>query len=121
MVVTLDTQRNRYAIANIDHASVFTWANQHVVGFGGQAFEVNARRFVRAVLGPHDRIHGQLDMVGVSAQDLDDPREFVVSEAKFSMEGIGHARHVSAAEPVGGAPVLHLHPGPRETRIYVQA
>ena len=62
VVVALDLEGNRPALANVNNSGVFTHANHqvllHLVGdFLTELTKVNLRRLVRAVLRPHHRIH----------------------------------------------------------------
>src|ERR1043165_659880 len=56
MIVRLDLEGCAPAIANVNDARVLARWNNHTVASGRQTLEVNARRFVRAMLGPH---HGE--------------------------------------------------------------
>ena len=63
MVVAFNFERDRPALADVDHAGVFTHANHEVLGhFRGDLLtelaEVDLGGFVGAVLRPHHRIHG---------------------------------------------------------------
>ena len=68
MVVALDAQGHGDAVAGVDHARVLARADQHPRRLGRQPAQVEARRLVRAVLRPHDREHGQLEVVRGPAQ-----------------------------------------------------
>src|SRR3712207_8247778 len=46
----------------------------------------------RAVLGPHDRVHGQLEVVGYAAEQAGDGLGFVVGQAQLAVEGRRHGR-----------------------------
>ena len=49
---------------------------------GRQPLQVDARRLVGAVLGPHHRVHGQLEVVGRPTEDAHDLAGLVVGEAR---------------------------------------
>ena len=60
MVVALHLEHDRLAVADIDDAGVLARALDHPGGLGRQALEMDARRFVRAVLVPHRRENPEL-------------------------------------------------------------
>ena len=68
--------------------------------------EVDAAALVGAVLGPHDRVHGQLEAVGRSSQDLVDPHGLVVCQAEGTMEWLTHDGH-RTSRPLPSGP---FHP-----------
>ena len=70
VVVALDAEGGGDAVADVDHPGALAGADQHVRCLGGQTPQVEARRLVRAVLGPHHRVHGQLEVVRRSAEEL---------------------------------------------------
>jgi hypothetical protein len=86
------------AIAHIDNAGIFARTNKHPRSFGGKTLEMNPRRLVRAVLGPHDRKHRQLEMVGVAVEDLADVFVFGVSQAEGTVNRVIHYVQASAPE-----------------------
>ena len=61
VVVRLDLEGDRQAVAHRDRAGVLARAHQQVRALGGQAAEQLLRVLVGAVLGPHQREHGQLE------------------------------------------------------------
>ncbi|CAB4324661.1 unannotated protein [freshwater metagenome] len=88
--MALDANRSGDAIANIDHAGVLARTDQNPGGFGGQTLEMHPGGLVGAVLGPHDGVHGQLEMVGLAAQQLGDRGVLVVGEAERDVDGLLH-------------------------------
>ncbi len=54
MIVRFDLEGAGPAVANVDDARIFSRALQHAAAVCGQPLEMHARRFVRAVLAPHD-------------------------------------------------------------------
>src|SRR5439155_1251652 len=46
---------------------------------------------VRAVLGPHRRVHRELGLVRRTSERLDDPRVLVIAETEPPVERFGHA------------------------------
>ena len=80
VVVALDANGCRDAVADIHDAGVLARADEHAFPGRRQALEVDARRLVGAVLGPHDRIHRQLEVVRLAAEDAADVVELGVGE-----------------------------------------
>jgi len=85
MVVALDAYSNGNAVADVDNTGILTWSDKHTRGFSRQSGEVTARRFVRAMLGPHHRIHSEFEMVRFTLQELTNAVVFGVSQAKRRM------------------------------------
>ena len=48
------------------------------------------RRLVRAVLGPHHRVHRQFELSGLAAQELDHGGELVVGESELPVQRFAH-------------------------------
>ena len=72
---------------------------------GRQPAEVHARRLVRAVLAPHDRVQGELEPVGRPAEHPGDLGELVVGQAERAVEGLVVALRAGHGPtlPVGGS------------------
>ena len=96
VVVALDAERDRQPVAHVDHAGVLPGPDHHVAALGGQAAQVDAARLVGAVLGPHDRIHGQFEVVRGTPEDAFDGRSLVVGQPQGAVDGLVGA-HVGAA------------------------
>ncbi|CDZ90877.1 hypothetical protein RHRU231_760036 [Rhodococcus ruber] len=93
MVVGLDLEGDRPAVADVDDAGVLTDAREHrgphLVGGGlPEVPQVHLGGLVGAVLGPHHRVHGQLGIRGTTAQDLPDAGVLVVLQSQLT-EGLG--------------------------------
>ena len=96
-------------VADVDDAGVLAdtgeHAGAHLVGGGlTEVAQVHLRRFVRAVLAPHHRVHRQLGVGWPAAQDLADPLIFVVFEAQLTkrLRLVGGGRGVlDAVDGVG--------------------
>src|SRR5262245_8789612 len=71
MVVRLDLERRREAAAYIDNAGVLAWALKNELALCRKPLEMHARRFVRAVLGPHNREDAELGVTGSAAEQFD--------------------------------------------------
>src|SRR5690606_2006566 len=90
------------AVADVDDAGVLAGTDEHPVARRRQPLQVEARRLVRAVLGPHDRVHRQLEVVGVAPEDPADVLRFLVGEAERAMERFGHACTLPAPTGTSG-------------------
>ncbi len=93
VVVRLDLEGHRPAVADVDHAGVLAdpgeHARLHLVGGGlTEVAQVHLRGLVGAVLAPHHRVHRQFGVGGPAAEDVANPLVLVVLEAEFA-EGLG--------------------------------
>ena len=73
MVVRLDLEDRRQAVADVDRAGVLARPLQHLRPFGRQRFQVHARALVAAVLGPHHREDPELGQVRLTTEKPHDP------------------------------------------------
>ena len=109
MVVALDADGCRDAVTDVHDPGVLARPDEHALTLGGQTLEVEARRLVRAVLGPHHRIHGQLEVVGLAPEDRANVVELGVGQSQGLVDrrvrGSGHGPRVPAAarapDPLG--------------------
>ena len=128
VVVRLDLERHRPAVADVHDARVLADADEQVLlhGVGGLVAElaqVVLARLVRAVLRPHDRVHGELGGRGAAAEDVADALVLVRLQAQLRERlllvggrggdvdgvGLGGARRCGGHRfprwrPVGSAP-----------------
>ena len=80
VVVALDLERDRPALADVDDAGVLAHADHEVACcISSETFWPNWRRYilrrlVGAVLAPHHRVHRELAAGGAAAEDLADAR-----------------------------------------------
>ena len=65
--------------------------DQHPLALGRQPLQVDPRRLVGAVLGPHDGEHGQLEVVGLPTEDPFDVGGLVVGQAERAVDRFSHA------------------------------
>ncbi len=86
MVVALDPEGGGDAVPHVDHTGVLARSHEDALALAREPSEVSARRLVRRVLGPHHRVHRQLEVVGRTAQDLLDVDGFVVGQAERPMQ-----------------------------------
>ena len=109
VVVRLDADGRRDAVAHVDHSGVLTGSHQHPGGFGGKPLEVNAAALVGAVLRPHDRVHGQFQAVGRPGEDPVYPLRLLVGQPEGPVEWLAHdghrSRHQSGTRPFLAAPI----------------
>jgi len=82
MVVRLDLERDREAVAQVDHAGVLARALKHPLTRRRQPLQEPRRVLVAAVLGPEEREDGQLEVVGRAPEKLADTVELTVREAE---------------------------------------
>jgi hypothetical protein len=78
VVVRLDLERDRDALAEVEDARVLTGPLEDTLSFRGQALQQRRRVLVAAVLGPQKREDGELEMVRLAAEELPDPRGLAV-------------------------------------------
>src|SRR5688500_13211130 len=87
VVMRLDLERDRLAVADGDHAGVLARPGHDAVAGGRQGLEQRLRALVRAVLAPHDREHGELEVVRVApAEPVTDRVQLIVGDAQAAME-----------------------------------
>ena len=98
VVVRLDLEHRRQAVADVDGAGVLSRPLQHAAAGGRQRLQVDARALVAAVLGPHHREDAELGQVGLAAHQLADAFVLVGGDAVTFEGGLvecGHRRFVS--------------------------
>ena len=89
VVVALDLEGDRVALADVDDAGVLADAGQHLAdsrvscGDLGELLEVHLGGLVGAVLAPHHRVHRQLRAGRPAAEDLADPGVLVALQAEL--------------------------------------
>ena len=100
VVVALHLEDRRLAVADVDHAGILARAADHPGRLGRQLLQVDARAFVGAMLGPHDREDAELDQVGLAAQRVEDALIFLGREAVLGDDFGGDAGIRSCARPL---------------------
>ena len=121
VVVALDADRHRDAVADVDDAGALAGADEHPGRLGREAAEVALGRLVGAVLRPHDGVHRQLDLGGRSTQEIDHRGQLVVGHSELPVQ-TGAQRRGSRRRSRGagtgvivvlvGGRVLVAHEGP---------
>ena len=82
MIVRLDFERAGPAVADVNDAGILARPLHHQLAARGQTLQVNARRFIGAVLAPHHAEDAKFGPRGfASAEQLLDFFEFFRSEA----------------------------------------
>ena len=72
MVVRLDLEDGREALADVDRARVLAGPLEHLRSLGRQRPQMHPRALVAAVLGPHHREDAELGEVRLAAEERDD-------------------------------------------------
>ena len=87
MIVALDLERDRPAVADIDHAGVFLAGLDQNVRPGGRKFlQLLPRVLVGAMLAPHDRENPELGEIRLASENLFDALVFLRGQAVFRDE-----------------------------------
>ena len=81
VVVRLDLEDRREAVADVDGAGVLAGSLQHALAGRRQRLQVDARALVAAVLGPHHREDAELGERRLASERLDDALVLVGGEA----------------------------------------
>ena len=81
VVVALHLEDAGVAVANVDHAGVLARTANHPGRLGRQLAQMDARRFVGAVLVPHGRENAELGEARPTADELQDALIFIGLEA----------------------------------------
>ena len=113
VVVGLDLEGDRVAVADGDGAGVLARPHHHPLALGRQPFQQFARVLVGAVLGPEQAEHRQLDVVRLPPQLRDDQLVLGVGQSQLAVFGrrrahaanLAIARKISSpsVEPVSGS------------------
>src|SRR5690606_902134 len=75
MVVALDPEGSQPPVSQVDDAGILPRTHDHPGSLRGETAQMDPGGLVGAVLGPHDRIHGQFGRRRLPAQDLEDAVE----------------------------------------------
>ena len=88
VVVALDLEADRLAVAEIEHARVLTGALQHAFPLRGKPFQEEGRVLVAAVLRPEQREDRQLEVVRLAPEQLDDALQLPVGQSERAVKGL---------------------------------
>jgi hypothetical protein len=86
VVVRLDLERDRLAVAEVDHAGVLARALEHAVARGRQPLQQEGRVLVAAVLRPEQREDRELEVVRLAPEQLPDTVELPVGQPEGPVE-----------------------------------
>jgi len=86
VVVALDLERDRLAVAEVDDACVLARALEDARRVGREALEEQRRVLVAAVLRPEEREDGELEVVRVALEQLLDTVELPVGQPEGAVE-----------------------------------
>ncbi len=99
VVVALDADRCCDPVTDVDDPGALSGTDQHPRRLRREPTEVDAGGLVAAVLRPHHRVHGQLEVVGIPTEDAPDGFQFVVGQSERLVDGDrlvgGHAAHAT--------------------------
>ena len=70
------------AVTNVHRPGILSRADEHRGSLRRQRPQMDLRRLVRAVLGPHGAVHRELVAVRLASKCLRDPFELVVGQAE---------------------------------------
>ena len=87
MVVALDADRCADPVTDVDDAGALAGSDQDPRGLGRETLQVDARALVGTVLGPHDREHGEFQVVRLPVEDLADACVLVIGQSESAMCG----------------------------------
>jgi hypothetical protein len=89
VVVRLDLERDRDALAEIDHPRVLARALKDALALRRQPLQQRRRVLVAAVLRPEQGEDGQLEVVRLPLEQPADPVELAVGEPERAVERLG--------------------------------
>ena len=92
VVVRLDLEGDRVAVAEIDRAGVLARTHHDPLTLGRQPAQQLARVLVGAVLGPQQREHRQLDAVGIAPDQLADALVLGVGQPELAVAALQPSR-----------------------------
>ena len=96
VVVTLHLEDRGLPVADINDARVLARPADHPRGLGRKFLEVDAARFVAAMLRPHDREDAEFDEIGFAPQRGEHAGIFVVGKAMVGNDLGGDLIHACA-------------------------
>ena len=97
--MALDAHRDREPVADVDHARALTRADEHPRRLGREPLQVDPRRLVGAVLRPHHRVHGELEMGRFAPELVDHRRELVVGHPELPVQWLLRTRSPAPPRP----------------------
>jgi hypothetical protein len=88
VIVALDLERDRLAVAEVDDAGVLSRPLQDSLAARRKPLQQPGRVLVGAVLRPEEREDGELEVVGVAAEQLLDSVELPVGQPEGAVDGL---------------------------------
>jgi hypothetical protein len=86
VVVALDLERDRLALAEVDDTCVLAWSLEDARRVRGEALEQECGVLVAAVLRPEQREDGELEVVRLALEQLLDTVELPVGQPEGAVE-----------------------------------
>ena len=86
MIVALDADGDRQPVAHVEDPGALAGPDQDPGRLGREAAEMALRRLVGAVLGPHDGVHGELELGRRPPQQGDDVGQLGVGETEPAVQ-----------------------------------
>jgi hypothetical protein len=84
--VTLDLERDRHPVSEIEHARVLAGALENALAVARQALEEAGGVLVPAVLGPEKREDRELEVVRLATEERADALRFPVGQPEGAVE-----------------------------------
>jgi hypothetical protein len=91
MVVALDLHGHGQSAPDVHDAGILPGTLKHPLARRRKELQARPRMLVATVLAPHERIHGQLYMGGLTPLDRTDMLVFAAGETEF-LEELRHLR-----------------------------
>jgi hypothetical protein len=86
VVVALDLERDRLAVAEVDDAGVLAGTLEDARRVGREVLQEERRVLVAAVLRPEEREDGKLEVVRLALEQLLDTVEFPLGQSEGAVE-----------------------------------
>jgi hypothetical protein len=100
MVVAFDLERDRLSLAEVEHAGILARPLQHAVARRRQPPQEQRRMLVAAVLRPEQREDGELEVVRLPPEQVEDALQLTVGQPEGPMQRLlGERRQVVECSP----------------------
>jgi hypothetical protein len=99
VIVTLDADGDRDSVTGVDDSRVLSRSDEYVRARCRESAQMQSRRLVRAVFGPHHAKERQFKVIGFATEDSFDLFELIVAQPEGSVETRGciHANKLPGA------------------------
>jgi len=101
--VRLDLERDRLALAEVDHPRVLAGPLEHALAARRQPLEEPRGVLVATVLGPEKREHRELEVVRLAFEKVPDSLELVVREPQRAVQRLFRNLRQKVSVPRGSA------------------